>query len=457
MKSWFSLFQKSFQKKIYRVDSKTLERCSTDAWLASSTPDIACFPRTVQEVSQIMKFAHQHRIPVTPRGAGRGYVGGCVPVQGGIVLSLERMNKILEIHPEDGVAVVQPGVITGDLQNAVKKKGLFYPPDPASLKECFIGGNVATNAGGPRCLKYGVTRNYILGLEVVLADGTIVEVGGRTMKNKTGFDLVGIFVGSEGMLGVVTKITVRLIPYPPFRGAYCAFFKDAKQAARGVQRILGAGILPATLEVADQLTLDAARKALGKDKIPPAQAYLLVEVDGSREAVKTDLLSIQKRIHSLKPVRIQKALGDRETEKIWELRRQFSGSLKSTGLKKLNEDIVIPRGRLVDLFALSEKIQKKFHIAVASFGHAGDGNIHVNLMVDTQNKIQMNNAQKALDLLFKQVLKWNGAITGEHGIGLAKKPWWNDATSHQVRNLHRAFKLALDSRSILNPGKFVEL
>lgn len=455
MKSWIPVFKRSFPSTLYRVDSVTLENYASDAWLASATPEVVCFPKNVKHVSAILKFATRYQVPLTARGAGKGYVGGCVPVKGGIVLSLEKMNRILEINPEDGVAVVEPGVITGHLQEAVKKQGLFYPPDPASLKDCFIGGNVATNAGGPRCLKYGVTRNYILGLEVVLADGTIVNVGGRTMKNKTGFDLVGLFVGSEGLLGIVTKITVRLIPHPQTRGAICAFFESPLQAARGVQMILKAGLLPATLEVADRLTLEAARQAMGVKLIPPSDAYLLVETDGTERAVRADLKSIEKILCDLKPERVQKAYGNEATEKLWELRRQFSGSLRSTGMKKLNEDIVIPRSRLVDLFKLSERIQKQFGIPVASFGHAGDGNIHVNLMLDPENAKQKANADKALDLLFKQVIAWKGAITGEHGVGLAKMPWWSIAASPELRQLHRTVKQALDPKGILNPGKFV--
>ncbi len=455
MKSWIPIFRRLFPASLYRLEASVIEKYSKDAWFASASPEVVCFPKNVRQVSALLKFAHQYRIPVTARGAGKGYVGGCVPVKGGIVLSLEKMNRILEINPEDGVAVVEPGVITGRLQEAVKKKGLFYPPDPASLKDCFIGGNVATNAGGPRCLKYGVTRNYVLGLEVVLADGTIVNVGGRTMKNKTGFDLVGIFVGSEGLLGVVTQVTVRLIPHPQSRGAICAFFGTATQAAQGVQMILKAGFLPATLEVADRLTLEAARKALGRDRIPPANAYLLVETDGTESAVRSDLKSIQKILYDLKPERIEKAYGNQATERLWELRRQFSASLKATGMKKLNEDIVIPRSRLVELFKFSEKIQKKFGIPVASFGHAGDGNIHVNLMVDPTDPKQRKNADEALDFLFKQVIAWKGAITGEHGVGLAKMPWWKIAASSELRALHRTVKKALDPKGILNPGKFV--
>ncbi len=455
MSDWLSRFCRTFSKRLWSHQSEVLIQHSTDAWMASASPEIVIFPETTQDVSKILRFAHANRVPVTARGAGKGYVGGCVPKQGGIVLSLIRMNRILEIHPEDGVAVVQPGIITGKLQEAARKKGLFYPPDPASLKDCFIGGNIATNAGGPRCLKYGVTRHYVLGLQVVMADGMIVRVGGRTIKNKTGFDLIGMFVGSEGLLGVVTEATLRLIPHPPQRAALSVSFQDPRQAARAVQKILGAGILPAAMEVADDLTLQAARNALGIGKLIPGKAFLLVEIDGSESAVRSGLRELEAVVRTEKPLALRKAVGDVGCEKLWQVRREFSASLKATGLKKLNEDIVVPRSRLVDLFALSGRIQKKYGISVASFGHAGDGNIHVNLMLDVKDPAQVRKADRALNELFTQVLKWGGSITGEHGIGLAKMPWWKQATSPEVRKLHSIVKKALDPKGILNPGKFV--
>src|SRR6478735_1775946 len=232
---------------------------STDKWFVSSPPQAVVFAESTEQVSALMRFASERRIPVTPRGAGVGYVGGCVPMHGGIALSLARMNRILEINTDDGVAVVQPGVITGDLQNDVWQRGWFYPPDPASLKECSLGGNIATNAGGPRCLKYGVTRHYVLGLEAVLADGTVLRAGGRCHKNRQGFDLTGLFVGSEGMLGIITEITLRLIPHPPTRALLGATFRTFPEAAAAVQKILGAGHLPSALEITDKFTLQAAR------------------------------------------------------------------------------------------------------------------------------------------------------------------------------------------------------
>src|SRR6187200_998602 len=262
-----------------------LARHSTDKWYVSSPPELVVFAESTEQVAELMRFASQRSIPVTPRGAGVGYVGGCVPVQGGIALSVARMNRIKEINVADAVAVVEPGVITGDLQAAVRKLGCFYPPDPASLKECSLGGNIATNAGGPRCLKYGVTRNYVLGLEVVLADGRVLRCGGRTHKNKQGFDLIGNFVGSEGLLGIVTEATLRLLPHPPARGTLAASFRTFRHAAKAVERIFAAGFLPSAVEIADPFTLKSAAEHLGREIAPGAKSLVLVELDGHADSV----------------------------------------------------------------------------------------------------------------------------------------------------------------------------
>ena len=268
---------------------RTLKNYAGDKWFAAQQPDAVALPRSVKSVSTILRFANHHKIPVTARGAGHGYVGGCVPVYGGIVLSLERMNRIKEINAADFVAVVEPGVVTQKLQEAVEKRGLFYPPDPASRANNFIGGNIATNAGGPRCLKYGVTRDYVLGLEVVLADGTIVRVGGRTHKNKTGFDLTRLFVGSEGLLGVVTEATLKLIPLPPFRACLAVGFDSMKNAVRALQAILSAGFLPCALELADEFTLAAAYQRTKSDRLRGCRAHLIVELDGQKKSVRHEL------------------------------------------------------------------------------------------------------------------------------------------------------------------------
>lgn len=402
-----------------------------------------------------MRYAHRHWLPVTPRGAGHGYVGGCVPVRGGIVLSLERMNRIKEVHAGDFVAVVQPNVLTKTLQDKVEKMGLYYPPDPASRADCSLGGNIATNAGGPRCLKYGVTRDYVLGLEVVLADGSVVRLGSRCHKNKTGFELHRLFVGSEGMLGIVTEATLKLIPLPPFRVCLGIGLSNAAAAAQTLTAIFAAGFLPCALEIADQFTLTAARKRTGSKQLDGCSAILFVELDGQESSVRGELAHVEKIVRRFKPRFINRAFGADEVEKLWGLRREFSYSLRDTGLTKLNEDIVVPRGRLEDLFKFAERLQKKHGLQVACFGHAGDGNIHVNVMVDLAAPGVKRRSERCLDDLFKQILKWGGVVTGEHGIGLAKKTWWPLAASREVHALHRTVKQALDPAGLLNPGKFL--
>jgi glycolate oxidase subunit GlcD len=439
-----------------RDDAETLALHSKDKWFASTLPEVAVFPTDTAMVSAVLRFANEHGIPVTPRGAGVGYVGGCVPVHRGIALSLARMNRIKEIHAADGVAVVEPGVITGVLQAAAREQGLFYPPDPASLKECSLGGNIATNAGGPRCMKYGVTRNYVLGLEVVLANGDILRTGGRTHKNKTGFDLIGMFVGSEGLLGVVTEATLRLLPFPPARAVLSASFPALQQASDAVQRILAAGYLPAALEVADAFTLNAARQHLGQSIVPEGEGHLLVEIDGQPDSVKGEAAALARLLRNTGALHLREAFGDEDGEKLWELRRKFSESLKSTGLIKLNEDIVVPRSRLVDLAEFAARLREKYGFPVACFGHAGDGNIHTNVMAADYDKPEVREkVGEALDELFTQVLAWGGVITGEHGVGLAKMRWWPQATTPVSRHVHTALKKALDPHGILNPGKFV--
>jgi glycolate oxidase len=452
---WLRPLSALFPKSVVASDAATLAAHSGDAWFASALPRAVVFPRKAEEVAKVLRFANARRIPVTARGAGRGYVGGCVPQKHGIVVSFARMNRILEINPVDGIGVVQPGVITGEFQAQARRHGLLYPPDPASLMECSLGGNVATNAGGPRCLKYGVTRHYVLGLQVALADGTLVRVGGRTMKNKSGFDLVGIFVGSEGMLGLVTEITLRLIPAPPMRAGLAASFRDASAAAACVQHLFREGFLPSALELADRFTLEAARRHLGPGRLPPGNAHLLIEIDGQPASVRSEARSLAQLLKSGGALEITTATTEAACEALWQIRKQFSASLKATGLTKLNEDICVPRSRLVDLFDFTARLQKKYRIEVASFGHAGDGNIHVNLMADMTLPGVKARSDRALDDLFRQIIAWGGAITGEHGIGLAKLPWWPRAASPELRALHARIKVALDPKRILNPGKFV--
>ncbi len=440
---------------VLRQDSGTLDAHAGDKWFAARTPDAVALPRTTKEVVAILQFAHRHAIPVTARGAGHGYVGGCVPQRGGIALSLARMNRILEINPRDFVAVVEPGVITATLQAKVERLGLFYPPDPASRADCSIGGNIATNAGGPRSVKYGVTRDYVLGIEVVLADGTVARLGGRVHKNKTGFDLHRLFVGSEGLLGVVTEATLKLLPLPPHRAIAAVGFDTMKAACASVRAVFDGGFLPCAVELADEFTLNAARDRTGTRRFDGCRAYLIVELDGQRASVRAEMRELRAILARRRPRTVQVVDGAVACEQIWKVRREFSYALRDTGLTKLNEDVVVPRGAVEKLFALGARLHRRHAIRVACFGHAGDGNIHVNLMLDESQPGVRRRAHAALDELFRGVLALGGAITGEHGIGLAKKPWWNLAVPAPVRRAHARIKRALDPRGILNPGKFV--
>ena len=437
--------------------AEVLEEHGTDRWNFSHLPEVVVFAESRDDVVAVMKFANERGIPVTTRGAGVGYVGGCVPVEGGIALSVVRMNSVVEIMPEDGVVVTQPGVILKDLQDAVSELGWYYPPDPASLNECSIGGNLATNAGGPRCLKYGVTKNYVLGLEVVLASGEILHVGGRCHKNKTGFDLLHLFVGSEGMLGVITEATLRIIPHPQTRAMLTATFPEFVDAAGAVQAILNSGHLPSALEITDEFTLKAARAYLGEGSLRPGKAHLIVEIDGRAKAVASELKELEEVLNEVGALSSEFHADEEACEKVWQLRRDFSYSLRATGLTKLNEDIVVPRSKLVELAAFAVGLEKKTGIPVACFGHAGDGNIHTNLMVeDYDDPVVREKADSALDVLFTWVLENGGVITGEHGVGLAKKPWIKDALGDVAFAAHHTVKNAFDPKGILNPGKFLD-
>jgi len=437
------------------LEPATLEKYSGDKWFATHRPDAVALPRSTASVSKILAFAHKHRIPVTARGAGHGYVGGCVPVRGGIALSTERMNRIVEINARDFVAVVQPAVNTAEFQGKCESRGLFYPPDPASRANNSIGGNIATNAGGPRCLKYGVTRDYVLGLEIVLADGRICKLGGRTHKNKTGFDLHRLFVGSEGLLGVITEATLKLIPLPPFRANLAVGFGSMSAAVRALQSIFAAGFLPCAAELADEFTLAAAAKRTGSKRLLGCKAHLIVELDGQENSVRGEIAVVGKIIRKQKPLFVERGFGAEECEAVWQIRREFSYALRDTGLTKLNEDIVVPRGKLEQLFKFAAALQRKHRLQLACFGHAGDGNIHTNVMVDYNLPGTKERSEKCLDELFRWVIASGGSITGEHGIGLAKKRWWPQAVSENSRDLHRLVKHAVDPHGILNPGKFI--
>jgi len=432
------------------VSPEDLVAYSYDATRREAQPWAVARPATAEEISRILALANRERFPVIPRGAGTGMSGGAVPVLGGLVLSLERMNRILEIDEENFIAVAEPGVVTGDLQNAVEARGLFYPPDPASHRFCTLGGNVAECAGGLRAVKYGVTKDYVLGLEVVLPTGAIIRTGGRTLKGVAGYDLTKLMVGSEGTLGVATEIVLKLLPLPESVRTVSAFFPDVDSAARAASKIIASRILPRALEFVDQAALRAVEAYLNRDLSHGAAAMLLVEVDGPQDSTAREIQLIEELLTRAKAVRIVRADTEAEREQLWKARRSISPALYSLKPKKINEDIVVPRSRIPDILRVIGYIAEKHRLLIVNFGHAGDGNIHTNILIDEADAPR---AEIAVKEIFEAVLRMQGSISGEHGIGLSKAAYLPMELGPDALAAMKRIKDALDPNHILNPGK----
>jgi len=402
----------------------------------------------------VARLCTQYRIPLVVRGAGTGYTGGAVPTLGGVVLSLERMNRILEIDEVNLLAVVEPNVINGDLQRAVERVGLFYPPDPASLDKSSIGGNVAECAGGPRAFKYGTTKRYVLALEAVLPTGEIVRTGSKAVKNVVGYDLTQLLVGSEGTLAIITEVTLRLIPKPPVRITLSASFRDARHAVDAVSELIKRRVVPAAIELVDGESLRAVEAHLGRAVVPAgASAVVIVECDGVQAAANEESRLVEAACRDASALEIRRAESEAEREDVWSVRRQLSLALRATGLLKVNHDVVVPRGRVPALLDTVGDLARQYELRVASFGHAGDGNIHVNLMVDKSDAEELRRARQAERQLFERVVALEGSISGEHGIGFAKAPYLSVELSGDVIALMKRVKAAFDPAGILNPGK----
>jgi len=426
---------------------------SYDATQQQFLPGVVVHPGSVEEISLIMKMANAEKIPVFPRGAGSGFTGGSLPVAGGIVLVTRRLDKILRIDEENLVAEVEPGVVTEQFQQAVEKVGLFYPPDPASLKFSTLGGNVAECAGGPRCVKYGVTKDYILGLEVVTPQGDIIRTGGETMKGVVGYDLTKLMVGSEGTLGIITKIIIKLLPLPEAKKTMLVLFDSIDGAAKGVSAIIQNKIIPTTLEFMDAATIDCVRKATSLDLPEAAKAVLIIEVDGDRDILDRQAKRILDIVEPLGVVGTRVANTPAESEEIWKVRRSVSPSLRNVNPDKFNEDICVPRSRVPDMIRKVEAIARTYNIPIVNFGHAGDGNIHVNVMIDKKVPGEMEKADKAIKEIFAAALDLGGTMSGEHGIGITKAPYIPMELDPAAVAYMKAIKRALDPNNILNPGK----
>lgn len=442
---------------------------SFDATQEEYLPQVVVFPESPQEVVQIMELAGEEQIPVIPRGAGSGFTGGSLPVKGGMVVSTEKMNRILEIDEKNLTVLVEPGVVTGDLQATVEAMGLFYPPDPASLAFSTLGGNVAENAGGPRAVKYGVTRDYVLGIEAVLPGGHTITTGRKVVKDVVGYDLTRLLVGSEGTLAFFTRILLKLLPLPPATGTLLASFPSREAAGEAVAAIIRARIIPTAIEFMDKSALDAvahrthrghhrgqvlnlAITSKERDTTLDPQALLLIEVDGEEETVPR-LLERVAQVCQEKGGTTRVARDQQEAQELWQARRAISPAIAQMAPTKINEDIVVPRSELPKALARIEALEEKYGLPIVCFGHAGDGNIHVNIMTDKEDPDKWARAQKAVKEVFAITLELGGTLSGEHGVGITKAPYLSMELSPQVMELMKGVKRTFDPENILNPGK----
>ncbi|MBA3819340.1 MAG: FAD-binding protein [Deltaproteobacteria bacterium] len=418
-------------------------------------PECAVLVESTEQAAAVLRLCLEHKVPVTPRGAGSGMCGGALPVAGGVVLSTERMKRIKEIDPGDLVAVVEPGVVTGVLQEQAEAQGLFYPPDPASLEYCSIGGNAATNAGGPRAFKYGVTREYVLGLEVALMGGEVLRCGRRTAKGVTGYDVVAGFVGSEGTFGVITELVVKLLPNPPAAATVLGVFADVPTAGAAISALLREGLRPRVLELADRHSIDHVR-AKSRYRFPAnAGAIVLLEVDGEPDSMAMMMEKIGVRCDDLGALDVLAATEPAERRAVWEARRLISPSLKEAYRIKVNEDVCVPRGRIVEMLARVDQVSAETGIATAVFGHAGDGNLHVNLLSndDPADPAVRTKMWAAAERIFVHTIALGGTLSGEHGIGLSKRDYVHLEQSPQLIEWQRRWKQMWDPANLLNPGK----
>lgn len=417
-------------------------------------PDVVVAPANAAEVSQILKLANAQKIPVFTRGSGTNLCAGTCPTKGGIVLLMTRLNKILEVDLENLVAVAEPGVIVADLNAEVAKNGLIYPPDPGTVNTATLGGTVAENAGGLRGLKYGVSKHYVMGMEVVLPNGDLINCGGKNVKDVSGYDLTKLMVGSEGTLGIITKLTLKLVPAPEAQKSMMAIFKDLDKAGKAIAAIIAAKIIPATLEIMDNATIrtveDYAKVGLPLD----AQAVLMIEVDGIPEVVEKDAAKVVAILNKY-DANVQLAKDSAERDKLWAARRAALPALAKLRPTTFVEDATVPRSKVPDMIRLVNEAAAKYNVTIGTFGHAGDGNMHPTIVCDLRDEEEMTRVYKAMDEIFLGALKLGGTLSGEHGIGLGKLRYMEDQHGPAAMNAMRAIKRALDPNLILNPGKLV--
>jgi glycolate oxidase len=440
-------------KENVSLDKETRVCYSYDATNIRYLPEVIVFLKSSRQIAEILKLANEHRFPVIPRGAGTGFTGGSLPVEGGVILVLTKMNKILQIDTENLVAIVEPGVVTAELQKEVEKIGLFYPPDPASLKSSTLGGNVAECSGGMRAVKYGVTKDYVMGLEVVLPTGVIVTTGGKTVKGVVGYDLTKLMVGSEGTLGVITKIILRLLPLPKAKRTMLSIFPTIDAAATTVSQIISSRIIPTTLEFMDNATIRCVEHYSHLGLPVDAGGLLIIEVDGRPEALAAEVEEIEQICRKNNAIEVKVAKDSKEADDLWKARRSVSQAVIKLNPTKINEDITVPRSKVPDILRRLEAIAKKFNLIIVNFGHAGDGNIHVNLMIDKVKADEVERAKLAVKEVFQAALDLEGTLSGEHGVGITKMPYIHLELGDMGLQVMKRIKKAFDPNNILNPGK----
>jgi len=417
-------------------------------------PELVVRPITIEEVAAVMAIANEHGIPVTPRGTASGRTGGSIPVAGGISLSLDRMKKIVDLDEKNMMITVEAGVRTIDVYNSCAEKGLFFPPDPASWKYSTIGGNVGENAGGMRAVKYGVTSNYVMGLEVVLADGTVINTGGKAIKNVTGYNLTQLFTGSEGTLGIITKVLLRLIPMPKVRNTMQLMFPSLDNACNIIHRMLMSGVVPAAAELMYKISIQAVARHRNLDINPSIEACVILEIDGETDA---DLQKQAQRIETiareLAVLEVRIAASRQEVDDIWAIRRGLSSAIGAMAPNRFGEDISVPRDAFPEAVRLIRKISEKYNLTIAVYGHAGDGNIHPSVLCDLSKPEESERVHHAINEIFDAALSVGGTLSGEHGIGVTKRPYIAKALGEAGVNTLKLVKQALDPKGILNPGK----
>ncbi len=439
-------------KRIF-TEQEDLVSYSYDASFGIHIPEVVLQPQSTEEVQNIIKLASEYTIPVYPRGQGTSLSGGPLPVKGGIVLDFSQWTNKLEIDPDDMVAVVSPGVLTATINAAANEYGLMYPPDPSSSNVSTIGGNLAENAGGPRGLKYGVTKDYVLGLEIVTADGEVIRTGGRTVKNVTGYDLTKLIVGSEGTLAVMTEAILRLIPKPPATKTLMAIFDDLVDSGKSISKVLSSGIMPAKMEIMDQASVIAVENYQPLGLPTDIEAIVLIELDGHPEAIEEEIVKVQQICQEVGAREVKVAQNEAEALELWKARKLVSPAIVRLKPTKISEDATVPRSKIPEMFMRLKEIREKYKVDLVVFGHAGDGNLHPNIIADQRDHEEMERVEQAVGEIFKAAVELGGTLSGEHGIGTMKAPFMKMELGEVGLGMMKRIKESWDPKNILNPGK----